>query len=435
MQSYAPTLPPAVSPSAESEWAGGWRGLRFEPVLEAEFVAASEDQRRVRLLFSSWAAISLLACLCIVDYWMVPDVLRLAIVLTAVVGLPLCLGGAWALQGARPAVRERIGVGQCIGLAVLQATVIGASRSEWAPHHLAALLMVVLHGALVQQLRFRDLRTVCAAVMLVWLATFAVLPPQPLAVHVPLWVLLTTSIVFTLQTAYSLEHDERRSFLHARRERELTTSLVLANTQLKQLSLMDALTGLPNRRQMDEHLAQVWERARRGDATVSLLMIDVDHFKAFNDHHGHLAGDRCLREVAQALQATLRRPLDLVARFGGEEFVAVLDRTPISVALQVAERVRQAVEARGLAHGGMPGVPFVTLSVGVASARASSSQATLQELVSRADDALYRAKQAGRNRVEQAVAEAVVSDTGAASVGASGQVSTRPSPAAFESQP
>ncbi|MCB1954436.1 MAG: diguanylate cyclase [Rhodocyclaceae bacterium] len=162
----------------------------------------------------------------------------------------------------------------------------------------------------------------------------------------------------------------------------------------------DALTGIDNRRAFDLALPLEWRRAVRGGTCLSLMMIDVDHFKDFNDRYGHPAGDRCLRQVATALQAAVGRPGDMVARYGGEEFAVLLPETAPDAASELAEGIRQAVIDQAIPHDGSPISSVVTVSIGIASAgpvREASGENTPAELLARADTALYDAKQAGRN--------------------------------------
>jgi diguanylate cyclase (GGDEF)-like protein/PAS domain S-box-containing protein len=182
--------------------------------------------------------------------------------------------------------------------------------------------------------------------------------------------------------------------------RQKVEELARANERLQALSRHDALTGLANRRYLADRLENEWRREARHDHTVALIIADVDHFKAFNDHYGHMAGDECLRRVAGVLQQQVHRPGDLLARYGGEEFVVLLPETTLDGAERLAEMMRRAVEDLRLEHRAAPGWPFVTISVGVAEVfpRHHSSD----ELFARADRALYRAKAAGRNRVEAA---------------------------------
>jgi diguanylate cyclase (GGDEF)-like protein len=194
-----------------------------------------------------------------------------------------------------------------------------------------------------------------------------------------------------------------KSELDARRQRErelvrLTDELRHVNDELERLSRVDPLTGAANRRWLDEALAAEWARGTRERTPVALLIVDIDHFKAFNDACGHLRGDECLQRVAAALAGVLRRPADLVARYGGEEFAVVLGNTPRDGALAVAERMRETVAALAIAHPASPLEPRLTVSVGVAALLARPGLAE-RRLVELADQALYAAKRTGRNRV------------------------------------
>ena len=182
---------------------------------------------------------------------------------------------------------------------------------------------------------------------------------------------------------------------------ERTQALAQANNQLQLLSNTDSLTGIANRRHFDQALAHEWARAQRAHAPVSLIMLDVDVFKHFNDHYGHLAGDACLKSLALTLAQTGgRRDGDVVARFGGEEFVVLLPGADAPAALEVAQHIQQAIQALALPHEGAPH-GIVTVSFGVAT-MAPQREQLAEELVCRADRAMYRAKQGGRNRIEQA---------------------------------
>jgi diguanylate cyclase (GGDEF)-like protein len=178
---------------------------------------------------------------------------------------------------------------------------------------------------------------------------------------------------------------------------ERTRELEQANQMLERFSYLDAVTGIANRRNFDDCLDLEWRRVRREGAPLSLLMIDIDHFKLFNDTYGHPKGDECLKAVAQALRRTLHRPGDLCARYGGEEFAVILPGTDAEGAAGVAESLRSSVESLGVAHeASTPSV--VTISVGVGTA-VPGDQATAESLVAGADMALYDAKHSGRNLV------------------------------------
>lgn len=168
-----------------------------------------------------------------------------------------------------------------------------------------------------------------------------------------------------------------------------------AERELAQLASIDALTGLANRRTLDETLQQEWLRAQRSGQPLSVLMIDADHFKAFNDRHGHQKGDEALRTLAQLIGQHVRRPADLAARYGGEEFSVVLPETTTAGAFTMAQHIRDAVEQLPpVSEGGAP----MTVSIGIAT-WTQGPYSELKQLLFAADKALYQAKASGRNRV------------------------------------
>jgi diguanylate cyclase (GGDEF)-like protein len=187
-----------------------------------------------------------------------------------------------------------------------------------------------------------------------------------------------------------------------RREQELrrlNQQLDKANAQLELLSDTDGLTGIFNRRRYDRRLAEDWARWRRLGVPLAVVLIDVDHFKLYNDHHGHQAGDDALRRVAAALRQTTPRSIDLVARYGGEEFVLLLPGTDADGAMLIAQRCLDAVDAAAIEHARSPLATHLTLSIGVAVTRPEAGVDNADSLVGRADAALYRAKSEGRHRV------------------------------------
>lgn len=176
-------------------------------------------------------------------------------------------------------------------------------------------------------------------------------------------------------------------------------ALKLQTDALKRLSFMDGLTQVANRRRFDDTLGNELRRAVRQQHELSLLMLDVDYFKLFNDHYGHGLGDQCLTRVAQAVQAEVNRPMDLVARYGGEEFVVLLPETGLEGAHKVAESLRKTVAAMQIAHDHSPAAAHITISIGVA-CNTQSETNLAAELLKLADQALYLAKQSGRNQVK-----------------------------------
>lgn len=201
-----------------------------------------------------------------------------------------------------------------------------------------------------------------------------------------------------VRSAIKLKHEmsERKS-----REKELveaTKQLAELNSMLIRLSLIDSMTGVPNRRSFDRILTKEWRKAIHDQSPLSLLMIDVDYFKDYNDHYGHQKGDECLKQVSRILKDNLEHWDDGIFRYGGEEFVIVLPNTPALVAEKVGESLRAAIYAAALPHEKSKTLKRVTISVGVATLN-PSVRSDPKLLIETADQALYAAKKAGRNQV------------------------------------
>ena len=167
---------------------------------------------------------------------------------------------------------------------------------------------------------------------------------------------------------------------------------------LEKLSLIDGLTSIANRRYFDETYEKEWRRALRNEDTLSLIMLDIDFFKKYNDHYGHLAGDECLRKVANVLRKSIKRAGDLVARYGGEEFIVILPSTSKDHAFEIAEKMRKDIESLKITHQMSEVSRSVTVSAGVATVKPSKGMSPAR-LIEKVDSALYQAKNKGRNVV------------------------------------
>jgi diguanylate cyclase (GGDEF)-like protein len=205
------------------------------------------------------------------------------------------------------------------------------------------------------------------------------------AVAIHTGVFLALAVVACAMAARHFERCSRTGFLEDR--------------LIADLAQHDTLTGTKNRRVFDEHLTRLWQQAVEDGRTVAILLLDVDHFKAYNDRYGHLAGDLTLRRVAQTAQSFVRRPLDILARYGGEEFAAILYDVEADRAKDVADRICRAVAELAIEHSDSRTTRAVTISVGVAVVKATA-QRNPRGALQLADQALYEAKVRGRNRVE-----------------------------------
>ncbi len=202
-----------------------------------------------------------------------------------------------------------------------------------------------------------------------------------------------------VRSALRLKEETDRRKAREQELLEVKGMLEAANKVLKRLSSLDGLTGIRNRRAFNEALVREWRRGFREKKPLSLIMIDIDQFKCYNDAYGHQAGDECLKRVARALDHALHRPGDVLARYGGEEFAAVLPDTHLDGAVHVAEYLREAINKLNLPHAASTTESFVTISLGVGVLQPEPSL-RVRRLVELADRALYLAKQAGRNCVK-----------------------------------
>lgn len=210
-------------------------------------------------------------------------------------------------------------------------------------------------------------------------------------------IYLATTTLLTLFANFRLESSQRKVFLSYLREKLYADALTRKYRSLDEISQTDHLTSIANRRQFDDFLAKSWQSACETSSSIALLMIDIDHFKRFNDTYGHVVGDECLANVASVLKDCIRDTGDLAARFGGEEFAIILPGSDRDMAAKVAERIHNRVADMKIDHETSP-LGRLTVSIGIAADDRAGSGSEDCDLLVRADEALYRAKQTGRNQ-------------------------------------
>jgi diguanylate cyclase (GGDEF)-like protein len=272
------------------------------------------------------------------------------------------------------------------------------STSSMSDVRATSLILLVVGLIFRMRLPFVGLTAVisCAA----YFAGLALTPVIPRA-EIPSVVLTELSIAAAVIVFSALlDRRDRLVFLLNLREQIRARTLTQQNRGLREQVDLDALTGLANRRCFDATLAAAWQAALSAAGPVSLIMIDIDHFKRFNDHYGHQQGDTCLRRVARQARRGIRDD-DVIARYGGEEFAVILPGATLSAALRVAERVRAGVAELAMPHEGVAPGTTVSISLGVASMIPDNNTAA-NRLIELADRHLYVAKRAGRNRVSAA---------------------------------
>ena len=266
-------------------------------------------------------------------------------------------------------------------------------------HYHTGIILIVMFGNIVIRLRFWHAFSVSWLTFFLYILTVTNITPMTPPVMINSSVVLFTAIIFSLLANYQMERDLRWNYLRNLLTEIETIRLEKAKDDLERLSSSDVLTGLANRRHCDAFLDREWHIGILYRTQLSMLFLDVDDFKAYNDHYGHQAGDICLQKIATVINECVRRPHDLCARYGGEEFIVLLPNTSQESTLEVAEKIRKGVELENIPHAYSRVSPHVTISIGVVS---MIPQAGLNQnlLIEMADKALYNAKKLGRNQIQ-----------------------------------
>jgi diguanylate cyclase (GGDEF)-like protein len=362
---------------------GGAGTGAFPPALEAEFGRLQLAENRTLIRVVSLVALLLAAIRgadqILLGQWTAFQLVIFGVVLAASVFLAAVAWSPWFQRLYLPCAQVLIPLRGSL-IAFMIAGV--AARGQLEALMLLPLLMV--GPFLVFGLRFRTAAVTVTLTITVY-ATAAVIFGLPLPMIVRSCLLLMVVAAACGVVARTLERSARTRFIdtHA----------------MAELAQQDALTGVKNRRVFDEHLELIWQIAVENERSLAILLIDVDHFKAYNDRYGHQAGDRALRRVAEMLQMFVTRPNDLLARYGGEEFAVLLYDVDAVAAEKVAAQMRKAVCAMGLEHRDSRLGQIVTISIGVGVVEPSPERRARGAL-QLADEALYQAKTMGRNRVE-----------------------------------
>ena len=357
--------------------------LRFAPALEAQYLRARLLESRTLIRVVSVFPVALtLARLAERGYerlWNTGFLIAFALILAGSIALAAI---AWSSRF------ERLYPKWARLIVPLRNSIVAAQIAGAAAHGQPEVLML-LPITLIGPFFFLGLplRTalVCCAVTVATHIVFATLFGLPRPVALRSDALLLGSVAACVIAVWNLERTSRRSFLEGK--------------LIAELAQRDALTGTKNRRVFDAHLDDLWQQAIDTRHGIAILLIDVDYFKAYNDHYGHQAGDESLRQVARAVQKLVCRPLDILTRYGGEEFAAILYDVDESQARELADQIRRAVADLCIEHRASRTWSRITISVGVAAIQPTADR-TPRGVLQLADQALYAAKVRGRNRVE-----------------------------------
>ncbi|MBB5018527.1 diguanylate cyclase (GGDEF)-like protein [Chitinivorax tropicus] len=393
------TPPTALLPALEATLHGKFTHLRFAPPLEAHYLTDTAPARSRRYVLLGLIAAVLFNIFNFTDQLMLPDVYQLAWMIRLTVVTPLmlvmlALGRLGKLDPYLDAMAMTLGLLCCISLVFI----MNMSSHANAIHYVKGLMLTFMYVSIVVRMHFWY--TLASAILIMAAAgpTIMSLAGSAIELKINSLVELTATMVISLMANYQMEFEARREYLRNLRETLRTSALAAENAALSKIATLDALTGLASRRQFDTQLQLIWQQAEQLNRPMSLIFIDVDHFKRFNDHYGHPEGDRCLMQIGEVIRSSLQRHTDLAARYGGEEFVVLLKECAPEDALIVARRIRQAMQNRAIPHADSPTAQIVTLSLGIAGGMPSEFN-TAATLIEAADDALYQAKSHGRNRV------------------------------------
>lgn len=384
--------------------AGLMPALRFPAELEQAFQAAAYTRRLWMISAAHVAAVLLFAGLLVPDVVLTADVLPLGLVIRLLAFPAITLVGMGVLYRVQSTHVNEWSVALMGMLAMsLDLAPLLLTNSPSAFIRMAEFNLIVVFACAVA--RFWPAVVACVFAAFIQTVALCFMPDASGVLKFSLSLLLAASVFFALYATYRMELDERLAYLLGQREALLDEALRVEHDRVARLATEDALTGVANRRSFEQYLNDSLVRAEEQGLSLSLIMIDIDHFKRYNDRHGHQAGDRCLQAVARAMSATLRRPVDVVARLGGEEFAVVMPDADFPAALAAAERVRQAVLDLSLSHPASSTCQVVSISLGVATLQpepwpgVNHIDQQAKRLLQLADQALYRAKEGGRNRV------------------------------------
>jgi diguanylate cyclase (GGDEF)-like protein len=362
----------------------GYRSLRFEPALEMEFQDFYTDAHLIRTRLAGYLGIFMFGLFTLIDIFTMPAhvwpwtiSIRLGLVIPSfVIALIISYRAAWRIYLPHAV----LGASLITGLGTVG--VIGAALAQDFQIPYEGILLVALFIYLIVCLQWWRALLVNILILLAFIGTEIAFQKDPQARLYQIVFMLAANAVGAYG-GYFLEYSTRTGFL--------------VNAMLNELAEHDGLTGLYNRRTLNIHLDKVWRQAMRDNQDLAIAMIDIDHFKLYNDRYGHGQGDIALKAVADVMAGQARRPLDLPARYGGEEFVVVWYHPAAAELPNMAENLRAAVAALRMAHEGSE-FGTLSVSVGVALMKPSAGQ-TCADLLRSADVALYEAKEQGRNRV------------------------------------
>jgi diguanylate cyclase (GGDEF)-like protein len=379
----------------------GFPLLIFTRRLERRFLSDTLNLRKARFLIMGVIAVFIYNLFLFTDKEMLPDVyitawkIRLWIVTPAIIMVLILMRTHTFARFLDLFVDFLIILTSASIIMILE-----LSHHPNVVHYHTGIILIVMFGNIIVRLRFWHAFWVSWLTFLLYVLTVTRITPMPPPVMINSSVVLFSAIIISLIANYQMENDLRRNYLRNLLKEIEKIGLEKARAEFEQLSSLDVLTGLANRRHFDALLDREWRMCVRSRTSLSILFLDVDDFKAYNDNYGHQEGDVCLQKIAAVIKASVRRPHDVCARYGGEEFIVLFPDISGESAYRVAENIRKSIELENLPHAYSRAASHVTVSIGIASMIPQPGM-NPNTLIDMADRALYKAKELGRNQVQR----------------------------------
>lgn len=378
----------------------GFPMLVFPEYIENRFLEDTTESRKKRFLATGLIALFLYNLFLLTDVQMVPDIWELAWKIRLLVITPLM---ALILSGIKRnwfgSFLDYVVDGLVVITTVSIAIIYDLSTHPNASHYHTGIILAIMFGNIVLRLRFWHAFIISWATFILYIVIVHRIEGIDQAHIINSIIVCFTVIIISQVASYQMEMDERYNYLRSRIKEITNIKLMISRDELERISTIDDLTGLSNRRHFDMIYDKEWRVALRYQSPVSIIFMDIDEFKAYNDYYGHQAGDICLKKIGRLLRINVHRPHDLCARYGGEEFVTLLSDTSLENAMNIALKMKQGIESARIPHASSKVTPFVTASFGVACIIPSQDR-NPSELLENADRALYVAKESGKNMVK-----------------------------------
>ncbi len=367
--------------------------LRFPPYLETTFRKFHLEHQKKLIVLSLALGFFLYMSFGILDFLVYKEfLLQLWFIRFALIS-PIILLSLLYIKGAKKEERVQWALSITLfltGLSVVLFVII--TSNDPSQKYYAGLVLVIFYLYVLLSLRFPYATIAGWTITLAYLLiTIRFVKPAPDFLVANSFTLVIANIM-GMAGNFFVEKTLRKNFL-------LTVLNLIEKEKLKELSHQDFLTGLANRRFFNRFLSREWARARRFSHPITLLMLDIDNFKEYNDRLGHQAGDECLKSISRILKDFGRRPADLVARYGGEEFAVILSGTDRKGGMKTARKIKERVSCLRIPHPGSSVSPFITVSIGVCCVIPGEGM-KIEDFIGAADKALYTAKSKGKNRVD-----------------------------------